>query len=1145
MSELARTRAEAQQRRASDPAVSAFVAASAGSGKTKLLTDRLLRLMLAGAAPGRILCLAYTKAAAAEMALRLQTRLGSWVTLPDAALAAELQRLDVPPAPSTLAAARALFAQVLDLPGGMRIGTIHAFCQSLLRRFPLEAQLSPHFEVVEETDAMLARRAAQETVLGAASQHVDGIARLRALVGLVSLSGFEKLVAGLLGSADKLSAALADGPEALRARLRAALGAAADEESRLGAAVAWPADAALREALRAIARDGAPAAAERARRMLAWLGLPPEARRENWARWQAEFLNNGEQRGLGSFPNPKLAERQPELRELLLAEQDRVAAIEDARAAALTADISAALAALAAPIVKGYARTKETQGRLDYDDLVDRAARLLVDPGAAWVLYKLDGGLDHLLLDEVQDTAPEQWDIARAITAEFFAGDGARENAGRTVFAVGDIKQSIFAFQGARPEAFRDGEAGFRRQVEAGGGQWESVALDVSFRSTTPVLDLVDAVFADPEAAAGVAPPGTLNHVTDRAGHAGQVELWPLVPAPDPAEPAPWAVPETNLQAASGPLRLAEALADWIAEQTGGNVMLESRGRPLHAGDVLVLVRRRNRLGRALLRALKARGVAVAGLDRLALVEQPAVADLLALADTLLLPQDDLSLAAVLTSPLGGLSPQSLEDLAAPREGRLWDALRARHAERGDWRDAWQFLAALFARVDHVAPYDLLAEALGALGGRARLLARLGPEAEEPVAELLSAALAFAAVHPPSLQGFVQWVRASAAEVKREPEAAGHAVRIMTVHGAKGLQAPLVILPDTTALPPNEDRVVWTKTVPPLPVWVPHQDYGCAAATELQAEARRQRAEEHNRLLYVALTRAEDRLVVCGWENRTEKPETCWYSLVARGFARLATAAAPLPVRRDPWPGELRVLAAPQTRAPEPAATVAAVSTPALPEWVRRPPPPEPPLPQPLVPSRPPGAEFGSRPGAAMALSVRDFSGARFRRGRLIHALLQHLPTVDPRDRPDAMRRYLASPGHLLAPGEAAEIVAGVQAVLDHPDLAPLFGPHGRAEVPLTGVVAGRFVGGLVDRLVVLPGGVMVADFKSQRAPPAGVADVPAFYLQQMAAYRAVLQVIYADRPVECVLVWTATGAVMPLPASALDRYAPGAAEAA
>jgi ATP-dependent helicase/nuclease subunit A len=1140
-----RDRANAEQLSASDPAVSAFVGASAGSGKTKLLTDRLLRLMLAGARPERIQCLTFTKAAAAEMAVRLQKTLGKWVTLDDVALARELRALDVEPAEQTLRDARALFAKVLDLPGGMRIGTIHAFCQSLLRRFPLEAALSPHFRLVDDRDAGDALTEARENMLAHASSP-----RLRAaletLAGLASADQFGRHVAALQADLPRLQGALDLGEELEAAQLRALGVTAASEAEIIAHAVNWQSECELREAALIVQRLGAKQCAERATRILDWLGLAAADRCEHWQHWCDEFLTKeAKPRAASGFVSKAVTDAHPDLARCFLTECDRILDVIDARLALRVAAVSAALLTLAAPVLSAYAEHKEASGLLDYDDLIGRTSHLLVDPGAAWVLYKLDGGLDHLLLDEVQDTAPAQWRIAHALTAEFFAGEAAHE-ADRTVFAVGDRKQSIYSFQGADTEEFDRSHKRLAARVIAAGKPWREAKLDVSFRSTRPVLELVDRVFANPTAAAGVVEPGqALTHYADRADHAGAVELWPLAPLPDALEPLPWTVPEQNQSLTSAPQHLAETLARWIADAIGG-VMLESKGRKLAPGDVMVLVRRRNDFGRALVRALKSHGVPVAGLDRLMLTEQPAVQDLMALADSLLLPQDDLTFACLLTSPLGGLSDDSLMGLAIGRSGPLWETLRARADERPDWQAAWAFFASLLSRVDYVSPHALFAEALGPLGGRARLYARLGPEAAEPVDELLNAALSYGRMHPPSLQGFLHWLRRSGAEVKREAEGAGSLVRVMTVHGAKGLQAPLVILPDTTSLPPEEGSILWATdpaTSRTVPIWSPRRELRCAAAQRLREEAAKRRMEEHNRLLYVALTRAEDRLLICGWQTRRGLDDACWYRLVERGFDELPAEREAL----GTWEGELRRHATLQRAEPDRSIMEGIEQRSAelplwagrAPDWCAEPPPAEPGRPERLAPSRPEGAELGPVPAAASPLAAREAANNRFRRGKLIHALLQHLPDLPPERRAAAARVWLDRPGHGLAAGEAEMLTAETLAILDHPELAPLFGPVSRAEVPLTGLVAGAVVGGLVDRLAVLADRVLVADFKTNRRPPRRIEDTPVLYLRQMAAYRAVLRDIFPGRDIICALVWTQASQVVMLPDALLESHAP------
>ncbi|MBB2200436.1 double-strand break repair helicase AddA [Gluconacetobacter tumulisoli] len=1160
--------ANTRQAEASDPEASVFVSASAGSGKTKLLIDRLLRLMLprlapdgtlaAGSDPARIQCLTFTKAAAAEMAIRLQNRLGKWVTLPDAALDAELAGLSVPPGADTRQAARELFARVLDLPGGMRIGTIHAFCQSLLRRFPIEAAISPHFTLVEDTDARLAMGDAVESVVGHGGDAV-GI-----LAGQIGAADFAGLIGGLQARPRQVQPVIQamDGDrEGVDAALMRVLGVRTRDAAALrrAACAEVPGEGALRDMLRIVAEQGAATVRRTATAMLDWLALPVEARAARWDVWRMALVKqDGEPRKRGGL-NPKLDDSRPEIGDALLAEAGRIIAVDEECRAIAILRVSAALLDVAAPVLRRYAECKRGRGLVDYDDLIERTLDLLKDPGAAWVLYKLDGGIDHLLLDEVQDTSPDQWAIAGGLTSEFFAGDGTRDAAAppRTLFAVGDYKQSIYSFQGADPAAFRHWRQMFRQRVEQARSPWKEPALTVSFRSTAPVLKLVDSVFALPDAARGLVEgdEGVPRHLSARPGQGGRVELWPLTPVEDGAEDAnPWIAPLENGGQSTAAQRLADSLAAWVvAELRRPPAPGEA---PLTPGDILVLVPKRSNFVRALIRALKTQDVPVATLVRTGLVDQVAVQDLMALCDALLLPQDDLTLACVLTSPLGGVADDSLMELAAGRGGRpLWAVLRERQDERADWRAAWTMLERLFRRVDYASPYGLLSEALGPLGGRARLLARLGPEAAEPVDELLSAALRYESLHPASLQGFLHWLRASAETVKREPDAAADMVRVMTAHGAKGLQARLVILPDTVGVAKFDGGVVWTRDGESgldLPLWVPRAEMATGTTRGLQQTIRAAATEEYNRLLYVALTRASDRLVICGWQQKRTVADDSWYALCHAGFVHAGAEERPFELG---WAGTRLVLeevaSVPSSERPAIRGDAAPADLPdwmgRSPDWVARPPAPESPLLRPLVPSRPDDAPLGPQPAVRSPLAVARARrpAAReqaLRRGQIVHALLQYLPDRPAAGRAGVARDWLARPGNGLDPADQDRILAQVLAVMDDPRIAPLFGSGSRSEQPLAGVAGGSVIVGQVDRMVVRPDAVWLCDFKTNRLPPADVEATPVLYLRQMASYRALLMALYPDRPVRCTLVWTEEVRITILPDSLLERHAPGAA---
>ncbi len=1135
--------------------------ASAGSGKTKLLTDRVLRLLLAGVAPGRILCLTFTKAAAAEMATRLARALGGWATAGEDELARTLAALTGRlPQPEELVAARALFVRVLEQPGGMRISTIHAFAQSLLRAFPLEAGLAPQFAVVEEQDArsMLARE--REAVLAAAPD----AAALENLARLVPPARFAEVVGTLAQDRGRLLRAVErrQGIAGLEPALARALGLVPGEarEDALIAAACDPDVTPLARAGALLRASGNANDQDRGAAIAAWLARDIAGRAAQWEAWRGILLTDKNE------PRKRLVTKQagadaPWVQDTLTAEAERVAEVQEARAAARVLAATIALLSIGAPVLQRYDAAKRRAGMLDYDDLIRGAERLLDDPGSAWVLFKLDGGLDHVLLDEAQDSNPDQWGIVRALTSEFFAGLGARED-GRTIFAVGDEKQSIYRFQGADAEGFARERGHYAVAVPQAEREFRPVALDVSFRSTTPVLALVDAVFAEGAARDGVVAEGeTLRHFADRAGQAGQVELWPLLAAPDAAEPPPWAPPDAPVDAEGAPQRLATLLASRIhhmiatgtlpARVDAGRAADQPEGRRVRPGDILVLVRARARGGfvPSLVRALKDLRIPVGGVDRMVLAEQIAVQDMLALADALLLPEDDLSLAALLKSPLVGLEEDELLTLAQPRQGALWSALAAHRGAVSRFGRVADWLAGLMASADLATPHALFAGVLGAPGpldaraGRARMLARLGPDAADPLDEFLNAAIQHEGAHPPSLQGFVQQLRRGGAEVKREAEGAGDAVRIMTVHGAKGLQAPIVILPDTTAEPRDRTTLRWLDD--DLPAWAPRQDgFDAAALAQRRQQDQDADVRERHRLLYVALTRAEDRVIVCGWQGGRSVPDESWYRLIERGFARLEGATeAPFdptafgaPAGLFPPEAVLRRFVTAQSAPPKPEEPPRArVTAAALPDWARRPAPREAPEGS-VAPSALPGEE---ETPAAPPRPSDDPRGLRFRRGRLVHALLQHLPEHAPGQRAAMARRFLARPGHGLDEDEREAVLAEVLALLANPLLDAALGPDSLAEAPLAGRVGDRLIAGQVDRLLVTPDRVLVLDYKTNRPPPATAEAVAPLYLRQMAAYRALLRAAFPGRRVECALVWTYGARVMALPDALLDRHAP------
>ncbi|MFQ5533509.1 MAG: double-strand break repair helicase AddA [Sphingomonadales bacterium] len=1124
-----------QQRQASDPFVSAWVSASAGTGKTHVLTNRVLSLMLAGARPQAILCLTFTKAAAAEMANRIYERLGKWSQMSDPELTRQVAALAGDCDSKTLAHARRLFAHVLDVPGGLKIQTIHSFCQSLLGRFPLEAGITPHFKAIDERTAAEYLREATEAVLDAARTN-SGDDRLAHALSVISRHSDERdflaLLADILkerGKLERLSGIHGIDVAVAKLRQEFGLGLTDTEEAILAEACSdgfFDADR-LRAAAGTLA-GGGKTDQRRGQVVADWLASPG-TRERDFQRYQAEFLTK---KGVPkkTLITKAAAARNPDALVALTDEAERLQTVNHQRRLARVAEASAALMLLAVKISDAYQAIKDRHAALDYDDLILRARDLLSEGStASWVLYKLDGGIDHILVDEAQDTNPEQWQVVTVLAEEFFAGEGARDQH-RTIFAVGDAKQSIYGFQRADPEAFEQWRGHFRNRVREARLKFRNVELKVSFRSTEAVLNLVDQVFYNPAAADGLMFTGEpIDHDAHRNGHAGLVEMWPTEKPLDGGEGEDdWAAPVTQHSSDDPPARLAGRIADQIKYWLENKEMLEARGRPVRPGDIMILVRRRTAFVNQLVSAFKARGIPVSGADRMKLTQQIAVMDLIALGRFVLLPDDDLNLAIVLKGPLVGLDDDALFALARGRRSTLWRELRQRTGDGPRFEQAAAFLSNLLGRPGGLAPYEFFADLLTRRDGRRKLMARLGPEASDPIDEFLSLALEYQRLHPPSLEGFLHWVEAGEAEIKRDMEQGRDEVRIMTVHGAKGLQAPIVMLPDTCQVPRSRSHLLWIDdgTIP-LPIWTLKKDNEVGIIGRARNARDVERMREYRRLLYVALTRAEDRLYISGWETSKGKDEVCWYDLIASalpdlpGLETVSGDGGPFLRFRTEQTAALKETA-PRTESGAP--------SPDLPDWTTRPAPAEPRYPMALIPSKPGGTE----PPARSPLTTGKYPPYRI--GTITHRLLQSLPGLERDQREDAARRLLGQRGHGLKPGDIDRIISGALGVLNAPDFAPVFAPGSRAEVPVIGVADGLPVSGQVDRLAVMDREVLVVDFKTNRMPPRNVDEIPPVYLRQMAAYWAILRQIYPDKEIRCALLWTDQPQLMILPENALVR---------
>ena len=1203
------------QRRAADPQVTAWVAASAGTGKTRVLTNRLLALLLEGVQPSQILALTFTKAAAAEMADRVSEALETWVTLSDKKLHKALFRLaGEHPDKAQMALARRLFARVLEAPGGLNIQTIHAFAQSLLGRFPVEAGVQPGFRVLDDGEAAaLLETAVDRHLIGLATRDDPGSAKVFEALGEDS---FRAVIAGLvrergrllrLRGANKLPAAdilaplramleLEDGMtlEGLRDALigggqapepvRAALRAYADWAQTTGK---------MRNSVNGVLFDA-----------IEWLGLPSEAaRRLEWRIYNDLFLTGkDEPRVLSKLLTKPFVALHPEALEALEREQQRVYALRNAMKALQQADISEALLDTAFDVLDDYEADKAARSRVDFDDLILRTIRLLTAEAGAglWVAFKLDQGLRHVLVDEAQDTNPDQWAIVRGLTSAFYDGTdpemGRPDEGFRTSFVVGDLKQSIYGFQRADPQVFQAMKRRFEDDVERAGQQWVAQTLNVTFRSSQPILTAVDCLFRHGDNASGLTfdGEGWPEHLSGKAGAGGLVEVWAQIEPPPKDKNAPVNLLDDDEDEESRPeVELAEILADRIARWTRGDATpgdagwLEGRQRPMRPEDIMILMRSRSGpFISTLTQRLKTRGVSVAGADRLKLHEEIAVRDLIVLTEYLLQPADDLALATVLRSPLCGISETRLFDWAHHRgSGETLETAIVKAADAGSG-EAQAVLGLIRTLRGQLAssPHSFFSFLLNRLGGSEKFSARLGPQGTDALREFLRAALSYERANTPTLPGFLGWLRKAEIEVKRDQDATDGGVRIMTAHGAKGLEAPVVILPQTHRRTDDtsRDRLRWWDPEPaedgafnfdarPLPYWKPSEADRPHQTETLELVEKQRVMEEERRLLYVAMTRAEERLYITGWKTQKQGKDKdkdkaastsaapSWYDQVkeafeaadpAIGIERLTAVegekAAPLfrlysPHRPDPKSKN----DSEQKPQDAPSLTRGRVGLEQL-AGLRAPAPEEPSPPRPFAPSQmleDPAApsplaslqalrgqaltgQAGEAPAAGAPVRGHK-SASPFFRGNVLHALLQRLPALPPAEREAAARRYLARPALGLAGTQIDAWSKEVLAITDGEAFADLFAPESRAEVAVTGLIGHLVVSGQIDRLVEREHDVWIVDYKTNRPPPVDPDHVAASYRAQLAAYKAVLEGLYPGKPIRTFLLWTETPRLM------------------
>ncbi|MFN7039187.1 MAG: double-strand break repair helicase AddA [Alphaproteobacteria bacterium] len=1131
------------QLNASNPNSSVWVAASAGTGKTKILTDRVLRLLLEGNSPAKILCLTFTKAAAAEMSIRINKELSEWATMEDENLKKRLTLLcGVPPASKALNYARKLFIQVLDAEESLKIQTIHSFCQFLIKKFPLESDIAPSFKVLDDQTAKILIREAKTNLLTKISKNLNDleIASIQQSVNYIAWnlyeSGIEELIEEIISKGDKITKILQHHGdlrkflESLCTKLE--MSSDLDEKALLNQFCSEKEYfKELQEIADMLITEGSSTEKNKGEAMMLWLSLKEEDRIIKIIDYKSLFLTK-ENEALKSVLTKKLATKYPHMFEILKKEQSRILDLIEKQKALKLYVQTMHILRFSEALLKEYKILKQRQLYLDYNDLILVTHKLLTNLSIRdWILYKLDGGIDHVLVDEAQDTSKEQWQIIESLTTEFFSGQGAR-NKNRTLFVVGDEKQSIFSFQGADPSTFNYMHNYFRDRASYVSNSFQSIRLDISFRSSRAVLALVDQVFKNNGTNSIHSETADLKHQAFRNKDAGSVELWPLIDIHnDKFEDEPWPLPVKAQYVSNPAQKLAELIATKIETWLSSGKILPSKGRLITPGDILILVRRRNVFIEYLVKELKKRSIAVAGIDRMIITEHIAIMDLVALTKFLLLPDDDLNLACILKSPLIGISEDELFNLAYNRKKSLWETLKDKSKAKEIYAKSYEYLNDLLEKIDLYTPFNLYSEIIEVREGRKKFHARLGVEVNDPLDEFLDLALKYEINYASSLQGFLDWLNATKIEIKRDLDQGKDQIRIMTIHGAKGLQAPIVFLPDTTFKVTNQDNLLLCEKTQFL-FWPGKTTNYNSIAKELKKINLLKEENESNRLLYVALTRAEDEMIICGYKNKNALSENCWYSFVKKAMKEIAEEKD-FHVKEEFVQYlskdkllQLEYAQEREIKLQEPNSNLFDQIN-SIPDYALQPAPQE--------------NNFLISPSKLTNIitskTLPESLSNKCLRGSIIHKLLEYLPLIKTTQFESAAKDFLLKHSSEFNTSEIEKIIATCGHLLRDEEFKKIYSNNSKAEVPITGVIKDKYlVSGQIDRLVIDDEKVLIVDYKTTNNVPNSPENTPQNYLKQMAAYRYLLKEIYPKKQVNCALIWTSIPYMMNLPNELLDN---------
>jgi ATP-dependent helicase/nuclease subunit A len=1131
------------QARASDPTMNIWVNASAGTGKTKVLTDRVLRLLLPkthkddGVDPTNILCLTFTKAGANEMISRIMGVLSDWAVCSENKLSKELEKLlQEPPSIHQRDRARRLFALVIDMPNGLNITTIHGFCQSLLGRFTMEAGLPPSFKIMDddETRHLIGQTISSLIHKATIDKTIAGM--LNQIIMAKNGDQMIKIFENILNQRHKLKATFDhhDGLDNLVNHIQKILDVANYNDSNDVFTSFFHHDHIPQNDaffLCDFFTNGTDKQAEAAQHIYNFYHADKRDRFKIYPKYKEFFLTK--KNTIRALPK-KIDD--PRAIQIFNTMADYVLEYEDHVSSLMIFEYTKTLLFLSVFILDEFERLKTERQGLDYNDLIDKTVTLLRSSMRAWILYKLDYKIHHIMVDESQDTNPQQWEIIQCLCEDFTSGFSTHDgDIAKTLFVVGDGKQSIFSFQGADAKGYGEVKIKMTDQFQSSQNLFDVIPMNTSFRSTEAVLHVVDTIFQSEDMKASLTsdPNAYHNHTAYRLEQHGRVELWPLCKTPKKEEHESWPMPVEIKNNQDAQYALAKTVAKQIHEWISRQEILPSKNRAIEAQDIMILVRRRTSFVDQLIRCLKDYNIPVSGADRLVISSHIAVKDIVAVLNFALMPDDDLNLACVLKSPLIGWKDEDIEELCYSRKGTLWAEIKKNncHAVTDYLSNLIQslsgenaFTACSFILNTQTPSHDYT--------GWQAMTKRLGQDCLDPLQELLNMALEYDYKNPAiGIQGFVHFIENNTKDIKREMDHTENMVRIMTVHASKGLQAPIVFLPDTTSLPQSyldsDQGFFWIDSYTPL--WSPSATIFNQYLSDYQKEHQKKIEDEYQRLLYVALTRAEDRLIVCGSLNRTQSDcsDLSWYQSVKNGLLKTDYVEVKwekdLEYMVDDNPSAIIYETHRQSSLETSHKDTKLSENYDCPTWIRKSisMTPDHKNTQTIRPS------YIDRDDTAVLSPLANIDDSyRFRRGNLTHDLLQYLPQYNVEERHELGQLYLEKQASDLPPDIRNNILSEVMTIITDETFKPFFSKGSMAEVPVSGKIekpdgSYDFISGQIDRLYVDGDHVWIVDYKSNRPSPRNTNDIPRQYKKQLSAYKSLIEQIYPKHHVKCALLWT------------------------